>query len=241
MKITPIEIKQKNFTVKSFGKGFDREEVQQFLTQLAEEWSAMAEQNTELRIKTQLLEKEIQKLKEVESSLFRTLKTAEDTSNNIVEQARKTAELKVQEAQIKADVLLNDARAQAKEIVRKSQERARQVLEEVISEVKEKKQAFREIEEHRENFLLELKGFMSNSLDKLNHFQTKGGTLQSIDQKITKVQEFLEEKEELIDQQNIIQQQEEEEEVQRQENQTEQAEEMLKDSDEHSFFDDLKN
>lgn len=244
MKITPIEIKQKNFTTKSFGKGFDREEVQTFLSHLAEEWSVMSEQNTELRIKAQLLEKEIDKLKEVENSLFRTLKTAEDTSNNIVEQARKTAELKVKEAQHKSDVILSDARGQAKEIVRKSQDRARQVLEEVISEMKEKKQAYREIEDYRENFLLELKSFMNTSLERVSHYAAKSASLASVDSKIIKVQESLEEKEELIDQQNVIREQEEAALAAQTESEEKQKsstpEGVTNDSDEHSFFDDLK-
>ncbi len=250
MKITPIEIKQKNFSVKSFGKGFDREEVQIFLAMLAEEWSAMNEQNTELRIKSQLLEKEIQKLKEVESSLFRTLKTAEDTSTNIVEQARKTAELKVKEAQMKADVIINDARTQAKEIVRKSQDRARQVLEEVISEMKDKKQEYREVENYRDNFLFELKNFMQGSLEKVGQFESKHGTLASIDQKISKVQDYLEEKHELIDQQNVIREQEQlimaaqqtTENIDQDEDEelSPSATKLDDDEDEHSFFDDLK-
>ncbi len=251
MKITPIEIKQKNFSVKSFGKGFDREEVQTFLAMLAEEWSVMSEQNTELKIKSQLLEKEIQKLKEVESSLFRTLKTAEDTSTNIVEQARKTAELKVKEAQVKADVIINDARTQAKEIVRKSQDRARQVLEEVIGEMKEKKQEYREVENYRDNFLLELKSFMQSSLERVGQFASKHGTLASIDEKVAKVQGFLEEKHELIDQQNVMREQEQLVFAAQQNTENidqEEDEEVTPNAikanddeeDEHSFFDDLK-
>lgn len=248
MKITPIEIKQKSFSVKSFGKGFDREEVQVFLAMLAEEWSTMSEQNTELKIKSQLLEKEIQKLKEVESSLFRTLKTAEDTSTNIVEQARKTAELKVKEAQVKADVIINDARTQAKEIVRKSQDRARQVLEEVIGEMKDKKQEYREVENYRDNFLFELKNFMQGSLEKVGQFESKHGTLASIDQKIAKVQDYLEEKHELIDQQSVIREQEQlalaAQQATENLDQDEAAEASpravkVDDEDEHSFFDDL--
>ncbi|NJL13566.1 MAG: DivIVA domain-containing protein [Microscillaceae bacterium] len=209
MRITPIEIKQKSFTLKSFGKGFDREEVQAFLKSLAQEWETLLDQNKEYQIKVELLEKEIQKLKEVETSLFRTLKTAEDTSANLVDQARKTADLKIREAQIKADVVLNDARAQAKEIVRKAQERARQALREMLDEMKSQERLYREMENYRDNFLVELRGFMNQSLDKVAHYETKAAhQLPPFAQKIQHAEAEIEAQEEIVDHQEVVRQQE---------------------------------
>jgi cell division initiation protein len=202
MKISPLEIKQKTFSTKTFSKGYDREEVASFLLLLAQEWELLQDENKEQKIRIDMLEKEVSKLKEVESSLFRTLKTAEDTSTNIVEQARKTAELKVQEAQNKADFILNDARLQAKEIVQKAQIRARNTIDEMILEMKGKERLYKELETYRDNFLLELRSFMNESLEKLQRFEAKHPD-NYFEDKIKSAEDYLEDRNQHVDQQNF--------------------------------------
>jgi cell division initiation protein len=203
MKISPIEIKQKKFTLKTFGKGFDREEVAAFLALLSQDWEMLQEENREQKIKIELLEKEVGKLREVETSLFRTLKTAEDTSTNIIDQARKTAELKVREAQIKADVVLNDARTQARSIVQKAQLRARQALEEMVQEIKKHERDYQDLQLYKDNFLLDLKMFMNEAVEKVSKFESKNPN-RYFEEKIKEAQESLEEKNELIDEQDYF-------------------------------------
>ena len=82
MKITPLEIRQKTFE-KAF-RWVDKEEVNAFLTTLSQQWEKMLDENRELRLKLESTTKEVQKMREVESTLYRTLKTAEDTGNNMV-------------------------------------------------------------------------------------------------------------------------------------------------------------
>ena len=244
MKITPIEIKQKSFTSRSFGKGYDKEEVAAFLSLLAREWENLQDENKEQKIKLSLLEKEIDKLKEVETSLFRTLKTAEDSSANIIDQARRTAELKVREAQIKADVLLNDAREQAKMIVQKANERARNTIEDLVHQMQGKEREYTELENIRDNFISEIKSYIHESLEKIERFDgrhTKSNTY--FEEKIKEAQSFLEEKNQFIDRQNYLDEQEknqlesEEEESLEENSQTD----MMADDDSDSFFDNLNS
>lgn len=203
MKITPLDIKQKNFTVKSFGKGYDRDEVAAFLHSLAQEWEMKNDEGRELKIKVELLEKEISKLKEVETSLFRTLKTAEETSANIIDQARKNSELKVREAQIKADVIMNDAREQAKAVVQKAQMRAKNTIEEMVNEMKSKEREYKDLENFKQNFVIDLRNFMNEAVEKVNRFEYKNAN-QYFEEKIKEAQEYLEERNELIDQQDFL-------------------------------------
>ncbi|HEY0743715.1 MAG TPA: DivIVA domain-containing protein, partial [Chryseosolibacter sp.] len=74
MKITPLEIRQKTFE-KNF-RGYEKDEVHAFLLTLSQEWERLMDENKELRIKLETTEREVSKLREVESSLFKTLKTA---------------------------------------------------------------------------------------------------------------------------------------------------------------------
>ena len=87
MKITPIEIRQKTFE-KVF-RGYDKEEVDAFLQTLSQEWERVNGDIREHKVKLEIAEKDVNKLREMESSLFRTLKTAEDSNNNLLEQSRK--------------------------------------------------------------------------------------------------------------------------------------------------------
>ena len=112
MKITPLEIRQKTFE-KSF-RGLDKDEVNAFLLSLSHEWERMLDENKETKIKLEQAEKEVQKLRDVESTLYKTLKTAEDTSANVIDQANKTAELHMKEIQISSEAIMNDAKIKAK-------------------------------------------------------------------------------------------------------------------------------
>src|SRR5215204_3964512 len=105
MKITPLEIRQKAFE-KNF-RGYNQDEVNAFLQTLSQEWERVADEGKELRLKLEATEREVLKLREVESSLFKTLKTAEDTGASVIEQARQAAQLGLRESQLKADAMLN--------------------------------------------------------------------------------------------------------------------------------------
>src|SRR5690606_6558278 len=111
MRITPLEIRQKTFERNL--RGYEREEVHAFLLTLSQEWERIVDENKELRFKYESTEKEIQKLREVESSLYKALKTAEDTGANVIEQARKAASLHLQESQLKAEQMIYESKEKA--------------------------------------------------------------------------------------------------------------------------------
>ncbi len=199
MKITPLEIKQKSFTIRTFGKGFDRDEVQAFLLTVAQEWEKSQDEKKEFSIRIELLEKELQKQKEVENSLYRTLKTAEDTGANILDQARRQADTKVQDAQHKANFILQEARLQAKQIVQKAQQRATFTLEDMIKELKSREKVYKDLETYKDDFLISLKAFMQENTEKLQKFEEKN-RLDYFQQKIQDAETSLEEQYQTSDQ-----------------------------------------
>src|SRR5436190_8420463 len=129
MKITPIEIRQKSF--ERTLRGYDKDEVNAFLQSLSQEWERTVDECKELRIKLEATEKEVGKLREVETSLFKTLKTAEDTGALTIDQAKKAAELHVREAQIGAEALLNEARDKARNTIEEVDALSKQLLGEM--------------------------------------------------------------------------------------------------------------
>ena len=165
MKITPLEIRQKEFEKKL--RGYDKDEVAAFLLSLSNEWERVLDENKELSIKLQQAEKEVEKLREVESSLFKTLKTAEDTGANLIDQANKAAELHMKETQMKAEALMSEAKSKAKGMMEKAEVEARQIIEELQEAVKSIEQNHRDIENHRQNAIAELKNLSVDLIEKV--------------------------------------------------------------------------
>jgi cell division initiation protein len=165
MRITPLEIRQKTFE-KNF-RGYERDEVHAFLITLSQEWERIVDENKELKFKFESTEKEIQKLREVESSLYKTLKTAEDTGASVIEQARKAAELHLRESQFKADQLLNEAKTKAKDTIEESEVRAKQIIADMEDRLKAIVDQYKKLESTREDMLSELKHLASEVMEKV--------------------------------------------------------------------------
>ena len=171
MKITPLEIRQKTFE-KAF-RGLDKDEVQAFLLTLSQQWEKMNDENKELKMKLELTNRDLQKMREVESSLYKTLKTAEDTGNSMLEQATKSAELKVREAQLKADELLNKARQKARDLVEDAYKQCDKVIHEMQSEVKGLEQEHQRLESYLDTLVRDLQNLANDALDKVEKTKAK--------------------------------------------------------------------
>lgn len=170
MRITPLEIRQKTFE-KNF-RGYEKDEVHAFLMTLSQEWERIVDESKELRFKYESTEREIQKLREVESSLYKTLKTAEDTGASVVEQARKTAELHLRESQLKAEQLINEAKTRAKDTIEESEVRAKQIIADMEERVKGLIDQYKKLESAREDMISELRRLASEVMDKVERSKT---------------------------------------------------------------------
>lgn len=166
MRITPLEIRQKTFE-KNF-RGYEKDEVHAFLVTLSQEWERIVDENKELKFKFESTEREIQKLREVESSLYKTLKTAEDTGASVIEQARKAAELHLKESQFKADQLLNEAKTKARDTIEESEVRAKQIIADMEDRLKSLIEQYKKLESTREDMLSELKRLASDVMEKVD-------------------------------------------------------------------------
>jgi len=165
MKITPLEIRQKDFEKKL--RGYDKDEVNAFLQSLSNEWERMMEENKDLTLRLKQAEKEVEKLREVESSLYKTLKTAEDTGANVIEQANKAAELHMKETKMNAEALLSESKNKARAMIEQAEMEARQIIEELQDAEKSIEQNHRDIENHRQNALQELKNLSVTLIEKV--------------------------------------------------------------------------
>ena len=71
MKISPLEIRQQEFTKKM--RGFDPDEVQNFLESLADEVQKINEENESLKSEVEALTEQINEYKKIEKNLQDTL------------------------------------------------------------------------------------------------------------------------------------------------------------------------
>ncbi|MCC2546955.1 DivIVA domain-containing protein [Hymenobacter sp. BT175] len=171
MKITALDIRQKTFE-KAF-RGLDQHEVQAFLLTLSQQWERMGDENRELRLKLEHATQEVQKMREVETSLYRTLKTAEDTGNSITEQASRDAELRVREAQLKADQLLSDARQRARSVLDDAYKQAEKTVVDMQTEVNGLGQECQRLEQVLEGLVRDLQRLGTDALAKVEKAQAR--------------------------------------------------------------------
>jgi cell division initiation protein len=164
MKITPLEIRQRTFE-KNF-RGYDKDEVNAFLLTLSQEWERMLDEVRDLKLRLETAEKEVARMREVETSLFKTLKTAEDTGSSLIEQSKQQATLLVREAQLQAEALLHEAREEARKITDAAELRSRQLLAEMEVRLKSLAENYRKLQHTRENLLAELKHLAEDTLER---------------------------------------------------------------------------
>ena len=111
MRISPMDIRQQQFTVKMF-RGFDVQEVDTFLEDVAQDYEALMRENTLLKEQLQVLEDRTRGLEERERVLQQTLVTTQRLTEEMKESARREAALTVREAEVAGEKLLEAARTE---------------------------------------------------------------------------------------------------------------------------------
>lgn len=171
MKITPIEIRQHTF--EKGLRGYRTDEVDAFLSSLSQEWERVVGDQRMLKMQFELTEKELNKLKEVELTLFKTLKTAEDTSTQITDQANKAAEQHLADARRKADEMLADARKKSAMMIQDAQNQARYLKDNILNDLKAMEHDFKAMERYKDTLVTQIKTLSANAMDSVDRFEKK--------------------------------------------------------------------
>jgi cell division initiation protein len=107
MRITPMDIQQKQFPVKF--RGFDVDEVYSFLELIREELEELLRENSSLKEQLSRLEEQMKEYGRMETTLRETLMTTQQMVEDYKTNARKEAELIIREAEVKADTMVKEA------------------------------------------------------------------------------------------------------------------------------------
>ena len=114
MKITPMDVQRQTFSRRF--RGLDPEEVQGYLTLVAEELASVEHERSQLDQQVKHMEGLLEEHRQREGILKSTLLTAQKASDDIREGARRQAEAQVKEAELQADKLLELAQGRAHEV-----------------------------------------------------------------------------------------------------------------------------
>ena len=109
MRITPMDIRQQQFTVRMF-RGFDVQEVDTFLEDLAADYEALLRENALLKEQLQALEARTRGLEDRERVLQETLVTTQKVVEEMKESARREVTLMVREAELRGEKMVEAAR-----------------------------------------------------------------------------------------------------------------------------------
>ena len=144
MRITPLDIQQKQFPMKF--RGFDVEEVYAFLEVIREEMEELLRENANLKENVQRADVQVREFKDMETTLRETLMTAQQMVDDYKINARKEAELLIKEAELRAD-----------EMIKESHEKVIKIHEDIT-----------DMKGIRRHFKEELKRLIENHLTMLN-------------------------------------------------------------------------
>lgn len=125
MALTPMDIHNKEFS-RSF-RGYDDDEVDQFLDEIVEEFERLYKDNIELKDRLGMLADQISNYKTMENTLKETLVTAQKAANDVSESAQKKSDLIISEAESKAGKIIEDANNRVIEIKREFEEYRKQM------------------------------------------------------------------------------------------------------------------
>jgi cell division initiation protein len=114
MRITPLDIQQKQFPTKF--RGFDVDEVYSFLELVREEMEELLRENASLKEQLSRADSQLQEYNNMSITLRETLMTTQQIVEDYKTNARREADLIIREAESKADDMIKAAQTKAVKI-----------------------------------------------------------------------------------------------------------------------------
>lgn len=107
MSLTPMDIHNKEFS-RTF-KGYNPDEVDQFLDEIIEEFEKLYKENIKLKEKLTVAAEKLGQYKTMEDTLKETLVTAQKTSEDVIDNAKEKARLIIKAAEEDSNRMLRES------------------------------------------------------------------------------------------------------------------------------------
>ena len=127
MAIKPIDLRRKEF--KSSLRGYDHNQVDDFLDSVADEFERTYTDNVRMRDEISSLRERLQQFEDLEGSIRSALVHAEQASNDLRESARRESEATRENARREADLTVKEAQNHAHQMLSDSSSRVERIQE----------------------------------------------------------------------------------------------------------------
>jgi len=114
MSLTPLDIHHKEFHRAI--RGYNEEEVDVFLDQVADEFESMFNQNRDLQEKVEKMQDKVEQYEGLEQTLQKAILTAQQAADEVQANARKESDLIVKDAELKAKEIIQNIAEKKEEI-----------------------------------------------------------------------------------------------------------------------------
>ncbi|WP_010282617.1 DivIVA domain-containing protein [Bacillus timonensis] len=114
MPLTPLDIHNKEFN-KGF-RGYDEDEVNEFLDQVIKDYELVIREKKELESKLSELNERLSHFTNIEETLNKSILIAQETAEEVKRNASKEAKLIIKEAEKNADRIINESLAKSRKI-----------------------------------------------------------------------------------------------------------------------------
>ena len=101
--ITPVDIQNKDFAKKM--RGYDPDEVDDFLDAVIKDYTALMKENQSLKSKIGMLTKTVENYKSIEESMSRSVEMAKQTAQDLKDNANAEAQMIINNAKLDASRL----------------------------------------------------------------------------------------------------------------------------------------
>lgn len=114
MPLTPLDIHNKEFTRKF--KGYDEDEVNEFLDQVIKDYEIVIRDKKDLAEKVEQLTERLGHFTNIEETLNKSILIAQETAEELKGNATKESKLIIKEAEKNADRIINEALSKSRRI-----------------------------------------------------------------------------------------------------------------------------
>lgn len=124
MPLTPLDIHNKEFGRRL--RGYDEDEVNEFLDQVIKDYEALIRENKELQNQVLTLQEKLNHFANIEETLSKTIIVAQEAADEVKNNSKKEAQLVIKEAEKNADRIINEALAKSRKVALEVEELKKQ-------------------------------------------------------------------------------------------------------------------
>jgi cell division initiation protein len=135
MALSPLDIQNKDFSIKM--RGYDKDEVDDFLDQVTNDYEDALQKNRELEKSLKHAEEKLQYFNELKDALNQSIIVAQDTADKVKTSANKESEMIVNSAESTARETIVEAERKSNSMIAQAESKATQILTEAIDRARQ--------------------------------------------------------------------------------------------------------